>query len=155
MKMIKVIGVAVVSIIFLVALVSAVPVDAKKDFSVYRWWTEYSYTGSPEWTGEVWTEEGEHGAMYWDNYDDAYIFLGPEGDKVQKFEGIWWIEWDDGDYIGGTHEGSYSYATDTPIINGRITAATGDWSFLLGRKVKTFSSINWATYSIEGYFQIN
>jgi len=37
MSMSKRIGVAVISIIFLVALVSAVPVDAKKGFSVYRW----------------------------------------------------------------------------------------------------------------------
>ena len=151
----KRVSVALLSIIFLVALVSAVPVEAKKDFSVYRWWTEYTYTGVPEWTGEVWTEDGEHGAMYWDNDDSAYIFLGPEGDKVQKFAGIWWIEWDDGDYIEGTHKGSYAYATVTPIINGEITIATGDWSLLLGRHVKTFSSINWETYTIEGWFQIN
>lgn len=154
------IGVAVISMIFLVALVSAAPVSAKKDFSVYRWWTEYHWTGTPEWTGDVWTGgpngkyDGEHGAMYWDNDNALTQFLGPEGDKVQKFSGKWWIVWDDGSYIEGTHNGSYSYATVTPIINGRITVATGDWSYLLGRNVKTFSDIDWATYTIQGYFQI-
>ncbi|MFW9805380.1 MAG: hypothetical protein ACFFFK_01465 [Candidatus Thorarchaeota archaeon] len=161
----KRVSVALLSVIFLVALVSAVPVEAKKDFSVYRWWTEYVYTGSPEWTGDVWTGGpddkygGEHGVMYWDNDDDLYRFLGPDDPdgsyKVQKFEGIWWIEWDDGDYIEGTHHGSWSAATVTPIINGKITVATGDWAYLLGRNVKTFSTIDLASFTIDGYFQIN
>ncbi|MFW9964331.1 MAG: hypothetical protein ACFFCX_12245 [Candidatus Sifarchaeia archaeon] len=174
MSMSKRIGVAVISIIFLVALVSAVPVDANKGFSKYRWWSELWYTGYPEWTGHIWTGGlddkygGKHGMVYWDNDDDLYRFLGPEGQspfwyddyKVQQFSGKWWIIWDDGGYMEGTHKGSYSVATDTPIINGRITVVETpegayDWSFLLGLKIKTFSSINWATGTIDGYSQIN
>ena len=165
----KRVSVALLGVIFLVALVSAVPVQAKKDFSVYRWWTEYYFTGVPEWTGEVWTGSaddkygGRHGAMFWDNDDTAYILLGPDGIvKVQKFSGKWWIIWDDGGYIEGVHEGSFSTATVTPIINGHITIVDTpqgayDWSYLLGRKVKTFSSIDLfaSPRTIEGYFQIN
>ncbi len=157
MSMSKRIGVAVVSIIFLVALVSAVPVEAKKDFSVYRWWTEFSYTGSPEWTGTVLTHDGEQGTMYWDNDDDAYRFLGPDplNPVVQKFSGIWWIVFSDGDRIEGTHKGSWSYSTVTPIINGRITKATGSWSYLEGRIIHTDSIIYLDTFTIDGYFVIN
>ncbi|MFW9909368.1 MAG: hypothetical protein ACFFEF_12400 [Candidatus Thorarchaeota archaeon] len=158
MNMSRKIGVAVISIVFLVALVSAVPVEAKKDFSVYRWWTVFNYTESPEWTGEIWTEGtsgGEHGTMYWDNDDDAYRFLGPDGESVQKFSGIWWIIWDSGATIKGTHKGSWSYATVTPIINGRITEATGEWSYLEGRIVHTDCIIYLETFTIDGYFVIN
>ncbi|MHA2024322.1 MAG: hypothetical protein ACW98U_00355 [Candidatus Thorarchaeota archaeon] len=165
MSISKKVAVGLLSIVFLVALVSAVPVDANKGFSKYRWWSELWYTGYPEWTGEIWTGGpddiygGQHGMVYWDNDDDAYRFLGPDGESVQKFSGKWWIIWDDGGYIEGTHKGSYSYATATPIINGHITLVEAgedyDWSFLLGRKIKTFSSIDWDTFTIEGYSQIN
>ncbi|MFX0053310.1 MAG: hypothetical protein ACFFAD_00160 [Candidatus Hermodarchaeota archaeon] len=168
MSVSKRVGVGLLSIIFLVALVSATPVAANKGFSVYRWYSDLWYTGSPEWTGNVYAEDGQHGMVYWDNDDDAYRFLGPEGQsplpypdyKVQQFSGKWWIIWDDGGYMEGTHKGSYSVATDTPIINGRITIVDTpdgayDWSFLLGRKIKTFSSIDWSTGTITGYTQIN
>jgi len=158
MSMSKRIGVAVISIIFLVALVSAVPVEAKKDFSVYRWWNECYYNFDPaytyEWKGRIWTEDGEQGTFYWDNL--GYFFLGPEGDaKVQKFWGIWWIDWDDGGYIEGTHYGSFAYAIDQYTINGHITVTSEDWSFLDGRKIHTVSNVDWIEMYSEGFCQIN
>jgi len=157
MKMSKRIGVAVVSIIFLVALVSAVPVDAKKPFSVYRWWSEVYYNFDPaftyEWKGDIWTEDDEHGTIYWDNLD--YRFLGPAEDKVQKFWGVWWIWWDDGGYIEGTHDGSFAYAISQCTINGHITETSAGWSYLDGRKMHTVSYVDFELFTIEHYLQIN
>jgi len=161
MSMSKKVGVAVVSIIFLVALVSAVPVDANKGFSKYNWWAELWYTGYPEWTGDIWTGGpddiygGQHGMIYWDNDDDAYRFLGPDGDKVQKFSGTWWIIFDDGGYIEGTHAGSFTYAISQCTINGQITETSTDWSYLVGRRVHTVSFVDFVAFTIDHYFQIN
>jgi hypothetical protein len=160
MSMSKRIGVALVSIIFLVALVSAVPVEAKKGFSVYRWWSETNYNFDPEftyeWKGDIWAGEkgeGEHGTIYWDNF--GAIWLGPAGDKVQKFWGVWWIEWDSGEHIEGTHEGSFTYAIMQCTINGRITVTSDDWSYLDGRKIHTVNYVDFANFHIEHYLQIN
>ena len=165
MSMSKKVGVAVVSIIFLVALISAVPVDANKGFSVYRWWNESNVNlppwseENPTWIGEIWTEDGEHGNFYWFNH--GAIFLGPEDDsKVQKFWGEWWIDWDDGSHIHGTHEGSFTYAISQYTINGRVTMATMQWDDLVGRKMHTVGIVDWTggIYGIgysEGYLQIN
>jgi hypothetical protein len=155
MSMSKKVSVGLLSIVFLVALVSAVPVDAKKP---YRWYSESYYTGDPEWTGEIWTEDGKHGAFYWDNNNDAYIFLGPEGDKVQKFSGIWWILWDDesgGGYIEGTHKGSYTYAIMQFTINGWVTDTSDDWSHVDGRKIHTVGVADFANLPSVTWFQIN
>ncbi len=164
LSMSKRIGVAVVSIIFLVALVSAVPVDAKKPFSVYRWWSEVSIM---DMTGDIWTGgpegkyDGVRGTIHWDN--QGAIWLGPEGrqpypyegNKVQKFWGEWWIEWDDGSYIEGTHDGSFTYAISQSTVNGRITDATGVWSDLEGRHMHSLGNIFWSELSLEYYLQIN
>jgi hypothetical protein len=156
----KRVGVAVISIIFLVALVSAVPVDAKKGFSVHRWWSEVYYNFDPaftyEWKGDIWTEDGKHGTIYWDN--TGVKFLGPEGSKEQKFWGVWWIDWDDefgGGYIEGTHDGSFTYAIMQCTINGRITETSDDWSYLDGRKIHTVSYVDFGNFVIEHYLQIN
>lgn len=145
-------SVVLLSVIFLIALVSAVPVDAKKP---YRWYSESYYTGYPEWTGEIWTEEGEHGTFYWDNNDDAYIFLGTDGMKVQKFSGIWWIDWDDGGYIQGTHKESYTYAIMQFTINGWVTDTSDDWSHVDGHKIHTVGIADFANLPSVCWFQIN
>ncbi len=150
----KRVSVALLSIIFLVALVSAVPVDAK-DFSKYSWYSESYYTIDPEWTGDIWTEDGEHGTLYWQNDDTMYIFLGPEGDKVQKFSGMWWIDWDDGEYIQGTHKGSYTYAIMQFTINGRVTDTSDDWSHVDGRKIHTVGIADFLNLPSVCWFQIN
>jgi len=160
MKMIKTISVAVVSIIFFVALVSAVPVDAKKDFSVHRWWSEVNWTGAPisdiEWTGTIWTEDGTEGTIYWDNF--GFFLLGPEdAPKVQKFWGAWWIDFgSDGTVdIYGYHDGSFTFAIMQCIINGHITQTSDDWSAFDGRKMHTVNFVDMASGYIEHYLQIN
>jgi len=157
----KRISVAVISVIFLVALVSAVPVDAKKEFSVYRWWSEVRLN---DMTGDIWTEDNKHGTIHWDN--QGAIYLGPEGRlpdyypeaKVQKFWGEWWIEWDaesGGGHINGTHNGSFNYAISPSTVNGRITEATGPWSFLEGRNMHSLGYIDWTKFTLEYFLQIN
>jgi hypothetical protein len=160
----KRIGVAIVSIIFLVALVSAVPVDAKKGFSTHRWWSEVSLM---DMNGDIWTGgpegkyDGLHGTIHWDN--QGAIYLGPEGRlpylypdaKVQKFWGEWWIDWDGGDHIEGTHDGSFTYAISQSTVNGRVTETTGDWSYLEGRSMHSLGYIDWNKFTLEYYIQIN
>jgi hypothetical protein len=165
-SMSKRVGVAVVSIIFLVALVSAVPVDAKKGFSAERWWSEVYWTGVPNWTGDIWTGEkgeGTHGTIYWDNH--GAIWLGPEGRlpypypsaKVQKFWGVWWIDFgSDGTVdIYGYHDGSFTYAIMQCTINGHVTETSDDWSNFDGRKIHTVNFVDMASGYIEHYLQIN
>lgn len=158
MKMSKKVGVAIVGIIFLVALVSAVPVDATKEFSVHRWWSEVYWTGAPfsdiEWTGTIMTEDGKEGTIYWDNLES--FVLGPEdAPKVQKFWGVWWIDWSDGGYIKGSHSGSYTSAISQCTINGHITETSADWSYLDGRKIHTVNYVDMVLYYIAHYLQIN
>jgi hypothetical protein len=160
MNMSKRIGVAVVSFIFLVALVSAVPVAAEKPFSVHRWWSEVYWTGYPisdiEWTGDIWTEDGEHGTIYWDNF--GFYLLGPENNpKVQKFWGVWWIDFgSDGTVdIFGYHDGSFTFAIMQCIINGHVTETSDDWSDFDGRKIHTVNFVDMASGYIEHFLQFN
>ncbi|MHA2209848.1 MAG: hypothetical protein ACXABV_11800 [Candidatus Thorarchaeota archaeon] len=170
MSMSKRVSVGLLSIIFLVALVSAMPAAAKKEFSVYRWWTENKYSGypigdleDPEWTGEIWTGPGKHGGMhgmiYWDHL--GFYVLGPEDQpKVQKFWGEWWIIWDDGGRIEGTQNGSFTYAIYHATVNGRVTKTTPgtnyDWSYLEGRTMHSTSIVEWIFPPFyECYIQIN
>lgn len=151
----------------MVALVSATQVSALRPL---RWNTASSVNlppwdlDHPTWTGDVVTEDGEHGAFYW--FNEGAKFLGPEPSspdetyKEQKFWGIWWIDWDSGEYMQGTHEGSFTYAISQYTINGRVAEATGDWSYLVGRKIHTVGVVDWTggTFGIgysESIFQIN
>lgn len=158
----KRLSVVLLSVVFLMALVSAGRVDAIKP---YRWETASSVNlppwslENPHWIGDIWDNEGEHGGFYW--YNEYAIFLGPEDDsKVQQFSGIWWIDWDDGSYMQGTHDGTFVYAPSQYSINGRITVATGQYSDLVGRKIHTVGPVDWTggVYGIgysEAIFQIN
>ncbi|MHA2381210.1 MAG: hypothetical protein ACXACT_01480 [Candidatus Thorarchaeota archaeon] len=147
MNVSKRVSVGLLSIVFIVALVSAVPVDAKKPFSVYRWYSEVTYDLAGdydwEWSGDIWAgekEQAEHGTIYWDNF--GFFDRGPEDNgKVQKYWGKWWIIWDDGDYIEGTHEGSAPYVIFQSNIKGKITFADGDWSHLEGRNMHSLSRV--------------
>ncbi|MHA2356219.1 MAG: hypothetical protein ACXADC_13645 [Candidatus Thorarchaeota archaeon] len=156
MSMSKRVGVGLLSIIFLVALVSAMPVDAK-NFSKYRWWSESYYTWDPEWTGDVWTHEGLHGIFVWDNDNGAYRFLGPDGNSVQKFSGVWSVDFGGDGVIDiqGTHKGSFTYALNQYTINGQITYTSAEWSHLDGRKVHTVGNVDWDSLTSNTWFQIN
>ncbi|UCH04645.1 MAG: hypothetical protein JSW05_00340 [Candidatus Thorarchaeota archaeon] len=153
MSLSKRMSVGLLGIIFLVALVSAIPVEANKP---HRWYADMSYTGEPSWTGVIETEDGKTGAFYWDN-EDFYV-LGPEQKpSVQKFWGVWGIDWDgDGlDDIHGTHYGSFTYAILQFTVNGRVTDASGAWSYMDGWKIHTVGNVNWETFHMEGYVQFN
>jgi hypothetical protein len=160
MSMSKRMSVGLLSIIFLVALVSAMPVEAKKGFSVYKWWSEVNMGPM---TGEIWTGGpddkygGLEGTIYWDN--QGWMFLGPPGPifpfQIQIFWGEWGIDFDgDGvEEILGTHRGIFNVATSQSTVNGRITEATGAWSYLEGRMMHSLGYVDlpWLKY----YLQIN
>lgn len=161
------VGVVFLIAVFMVALVSATQASALKPL---RWTTATSVNlppwdlDHPTWTGDVVTEDGEHGVFNW--FNEGAKFLGPEPTspdetyKEQKFWGIWWIDWDNGEYMQGTHKGSFTYAISQYTINGRVVEATGDWSYLVGCKIHTVGVVDWTggTYGIgysESIFQIN
>ena len=131
----------------------------------HRWWCETSVNippwseENPTWIGDCWNEDGDHGNFYW--YNTEAYFLGPEGSpKVQKFSGIWWADWDNGDHVQGTHVGSFVYAINQYTINGRVTEATGNYANLMGRHIHTVGPVDWTggIYGLgysESYFQVN
>lgn len=157
-KISKRVFVSSLSIVFLVALVSVVPVNAHKP---YRWWNE-SYlnapTLNPTWIGDIWTEGlhgGIHGELVWNN--TGAIFLGPDGLSTQKFWGFWWIDFDvDGEVdILGYHDGSFTYARNQYTINGRVTYTSEAWEHMIGWKIHTVGFVDWELGYSEGYIQFN
>ena len=156
------VGVLLVSAIFLMTLICVTPATAIKP---HRWWVACSVNlppwseDNPTWIGDALTEDGKHGTFYW--FNTGAEFLGPEENpKVQKFWGIWWVDWDNGDHVQGTHKGSFTYAISQYVINGRVTAATGDYADLIGRKIHNIGTVDWTggMYGIgysESFFQVN
>jgi hypothetical protein len=151
--------VALLAFVFMVALVYATPVEAKKPL---RWLTACSINlppwtpDNPTWIGDVYAEDGAHGEFYWFN-TGAEVY---KNENMQKFWGIWWAVWDDGSCVEGIHEGSFTYAIGQYTINGRVTLATGQFSDLVGRKIHTVGRVDMTggIYGIgysEGIFQIN
>jgi hypothetical protein len=161
MRMSKRVSVGLLSIIFLVALVSAMPVEAKKGFSVHKWWSEVNMM---DMTGHIWTGgpngkyDGLRGTIHWDN--QGWIFLGPDASPtnyvMQKFWGEWWIDFDLDDGIvdiRGTHKGIFNPTTSQSTVNGRITEATGVWSYLEGGMMHSIGYIEFPR--LDYYLQIN
>ena len=162
MRIKKRISVVFLLAVFAVVLFSAAQVSALKPL---RWemkssvnlppWSEEN----PTWVGDIWRGDGVHGAFYW--YNMEAVIIGPEGiPKEQKFNGIWWADFDDGESIQGTHVGSFTFAINQYTINGRVSEATGDWSYLIGRKIHCVGLVDWTggLYGIgysESIFQIN
>ena len=148
-------SVGLLSLVFLVTLVAIVPVpvEAKKPI---KWWQEchFNYpTFKPTWVGDIWREDGSHGDFYWDNL--GYVVLGPDGDKVQHFWGVWGIDWDDSGYIEGTHKGTFTYSINQANIVGRITGTSDGWSHLMDCKIHTLSPVDLVVGYAECYFVIN
>ena len=139
-------SVVFLSLIFLLTLVSAMPVEAKVPL---RWEFSCNYSGIPTWTGEIIRDDGIKGDFYQDIL--VAIWMG----NVQHFSGVWWIDWDDGGHIEGTQKGSFTYAINQYTVNGWITETSSDWSHLDGRKIHTIGIIDWSLGYTEGVYQIN
>ncbi len=145
-------GVAVLTLVFMVALVYATPVQAKVPL---RW--EYNVTmpvfpapPPPQPTLVGWAKgDGMEGDMYWVNTGRFYA-----GETVHLY-GYWWIEWEDGSVVEGTHSGVWVFATNRVIANGVVTAADPGYEYLIGRHIHTNEIFSFETMSIGGIFQIN
>ncbi|MFX1416532.1 MAG: hypothetical protein ACFFC0_06945 [Promethearchaeota archaeon] len=132
------VSVALLALVFMVALVYVTPVEAKKPL---RW----NYVNIPNpapditWSGPI-SGDTMEGTLYWFN---QWYYFSDEGD--QHFGGIWWIDCgSDGSVdILGTHKGVGPAGTLQFNINGRVTAACPD---LTGRKMHTSGQI----YLIDG-----
>ncbi len=141
--------VAILTLVFMVALVYAVPVDAKEPI---RWEYLEFMTGlappEPTLDGEIWGD-GMHGRMYWVN--TGRFFAG----KTIHMSGYWVIEWDDDTTIRGSHTGVWSLSKNRVTVNGIVTDASPLWAFLIGRNVHSSETFDMQTMSIGGIFQIN
>ena len=137
--------VGLLSLIFLLALVSACPVEAKTPL---RWEAFSYYTFEPEWSGDIYRGDGVHGYLYLD------VIEWVDLPNVQHVSGIWWIDWDDGQYIVGDYKGKVVWSTGEGVLNGQVTDTSPDWSYLDGRNVHITSTISpvWTAYTI---IQIN
>lgn len=142
----KKLGVGLLSLVFLLALVFATPVEA---MTPLRWDYYASYTFEPEWTGSILRDDGVSGTLCLDVVE--WVFL-PE---VQKFNGIWWIIWDDGGYLEGNHHGTEVYVSGDYVINGKVTETSDDLNHLNGRNVHIMGNIDFSFYTTTGQFQIN
>jgi hypothetical protein len=144
----KRVGVGLLSLVFLLALVSATPVVAKTPLRL-----EYnaSYTFEPEWTGEILRDDGTSGIIRFD------VIEWVDLPKVQKSSGIWSIEWDDGGYLEGTQRGISNWLSGDYVFNGQITETSDDLAQLNGRNVHIMGTIDMSffPYTTTGIFQIN
>jgi len=125
-------SVALLALVFIVALVYATPVEAKKPL---RWNYVNTWVGSPEiaWMGPIYGN-GIEGTLYWFN---EWFWISDEGD--QHAGGIWWIDWgnDGSTDLSGTHK-VVATMTWQCNINGRVTAGSPD---LIGRKIHTLFQV--------------
>ncbi|MGY5878856.1 MAG: hypothetical protein RTV31_01340 [Candidatus Thorarchaeota archaeon] len=141
-------GVSILSLIFLIALISAVPVEAKVPC---RWDISANYTFEPEWTGTVTREDGTSGIITLDiiNWEDL--------NYIQKSDGIWRIEWDGGEYIEGTHHGKVSWKSGDYVANGYVTETSDAWAHLNDRQIHIMGNIDLSSfpYSCTAIMQIN
>ncbi len=127
----KSVFVVLLGLMFMLTLVSAMPVEAKKPL---RWELNASYTFDPEWTGVVLRDDGSSGIIYLDII--TYVDL-PD---VQHFTGIIQIEWDGGGgYIEGTFAGKVVWSEGRYVINGQITVTSDNWAHLNGRNTDCVS----------------
>ena len=65
------------------------------------------------------------------------------------------IMWDEGEYIEGTHKGTFTYSINQANIVGRITGTSDGWSHLMDCKIHTLSPVDLVVGYAECYFIIN
>jgi len=150
----KRVGVGLLSMLFMLALVSAMPVEAKVPL---RWEGTATYDGMVTWNGDIIREDGGHGTLTWSSLDSVFL------SNVQHSSSSWRIDWDDDGYIEGTAEGTwvynvvphdYFYGGDY-VYNGKVTGASSDWADLVGRKVHIMGHVSPWWWTTEAVFQIN
>ena len=152
----KRVSVGLLSLVFLLALVSASPVAAKVPL---RWNISAVYYGGvggyPDWYGEIVTDDGIHGEFSMWITDAIFLSNG------QKLQADWYIDWGNDQYLEGNVKGTFVYATHDYlydggdyVCNGFVTGASLECSDLDGRNVHIMGHITpyWTT---EAMFQIN
>lgn len=138
--------VGLMGMIFMLALVSANPVEAKVPL---HWDVNATYTFDPEWTGVIVREDGVSGSIILDIIESKFVA------DLEISKSIWLIEWEDGGYIEGTLEGMVSYRKLVYVFNGKITVTSDNWSHLNGRNVHVTGNIHPSFWTTWATFQIN
>ena len=142
----KRVSVGLLSLIFLLALVSAMPVEAKVPL---RWEYTANYTFDPEWTGVILSDDSSSGTIYLD------IIEAIDLPDVQHFTGIWQIDWGDDGYIEGVFKGKVVWSEGEYVINGQVTETSDNWAHLNGRNIHIMGIIDLSVWTTHGSFQIN
>jgi len=147
----KRVSVGLLSLIFLLALVSAMPVEAKTPL---RWEVTAEYTGFTtdiEWTGVILRDDGVSGIIYLDIIDIVDLT------NVQHFAGIWQIDWGEGEYIVGSFKGQMVWSESEYVFNGQITETSDNWAHLNGRNVHCMGIVDYSPWPFvtNAIFQIN
>ncbi|MHA2426007.1 MAG: hypothetical protein ACXAEF_14550 [Candidatus Thorarchaeota archaeon] len=152
-KVMRKMGVGLLSFVLLLVLVSASPVEAKVPL---RWEYSMVYQGGILWEGDIYTADGMHGHFTWILTD--YV-LHSNGQLV-SFN--WRIDWDDGSYIEGYMDGISVYETHgsgldgfSYVSNGEVTDTSLEWSGLNGCNIHTDGNTCPWPWIAEGVFQIN
>ncbi len=143
----KSVYIALLSLMFLMTLVSAMPVEAKKPL---RWEINAHYTSDPTWTGVVLRDDGFSGSLLMD------IITFVDLPDVQHFTGILQIKWDGGGgYIEGTYAGKVVWSEGRYVINGQITETSDNWAHLNGRNIHIMGTIDMSVWTTNAILQIN
>ena len=147
----KRVGVGLLCAIFMLTLVSAMPVEAKVPL---RWEYTADQTGVPLWTGEIVTGDGVVATIIFDIPDDTWKGLN----NGEVWSGPWSVTWADGEYISGTQSGVLVYTTSDYVINGKITETSEGCKDLDGRHIHIMGTLDysaWPLLKTIGIFQIN
>jgi hypothetical protein len=144
------VSIGLVGLFIALALIPAAPVQAKVPI---EWNLTAGYTGDdPEWVGSITRDDGVAGELALDIVD--CIWATPSG-LVQIVDGVWWIEWEDGQSIEGTLDGVADLRKGHIVLNGRVTEASGGLAYLDGRHVHCEAVFDMSTWTTSGTFRFN
>ena len=137
--------IVLLGLFIIIGLSSAIPVEAKPPV---LWEIHADYTFDPEWTGEIWRDDGSHGIFVLDLLDARNL---PD---IQHTSGVWSIVMDNDEYLMGEAKGHVVWSTGEYVLNGVVTDTSSTFDFLNGRNVH-FEGYITPIWTTVAYMQIN
>ena len=144
-KISRKVGIALLGLFIIIGLSSAIPVEAKPPV---LWEIDAWYTFDPEWTGDIYRDDGSHGMFVLD------LLEARDLPDVQHSSGVWSIVLDNGEYLMGEAAGHVVWSTGEYVLNGMVTDTSSAFDYLNGRQVHIEGYITpiWTTLAV---LQIN